>query len=142
MSRTYIPQWLRERVTEQAGHRCGYCQADERYFGTDFEIEHLIPEALGGATAEENLWLACRECNGRKGIRIAAADPLTGDLAPLFNPRTQRWSKHFRWVATGDQLSGLTPSGRATIRALGINRPKRILARQFWVQAGWHPPKD
>ena len=72
MSRSTVPKWLRERVATQSRHRCGYCQADERYFGTDFEIEHLLPEALGGQTVEENLWLACRECNGRKGSRTAA----------------------------------------------------------------------
>lgn len=96
MSRSAVPKWLRERVAAQARHRCGYCQADERYFGTDFEIEHLLPEALGGQTIEENPWLACRECNGRKGSRIVAGDPFTGDLVPLFNPRQQPWTAHFR----------------------------------------------
>jgi len=142
MSRSTVPKWLRERVATQSRHRCGYCQADERYFGTDFEIEHLLPEALGGQTVEENLWLACRECNGRKGSRTAARDPLIGDLAPLFNPRQQMWATHFRWNTVDDQILGLTPIGRATIQALGLNRPKRIIARQFWVQAGWHPPND
>lgn len=142
MSRANVPKWLRERVAAQARHRCGYCHADERYFGIDFDIEHLLPEALGGQTAEENLWLACRECNGRKGSRVAASDPFTGEIVPLFNPRTQRWPDHFSWSPTGDQLQGQTPSGRATIHALGLNRPKRILARQFWVQAGWHPPRE
>jgi hypothetical protein len=108
----------------------------------DFEIEHLIPEALGGQTVEENLWLACRECNARKGIRTTARDPVTGQLVPLFNPRAQPWIAHFRWTPEGDQIRGLTPTGRATIHALGLNRPKRVVARQFWVQAGWHPPVE
>jgi hypothetical protein len=142
VSRTNVPRRLRERVAEQAGYRCGYCRADERYFGTDFEIEHLLPESLGGQTIEENLWLACRECNGRKGNRIALHDPLSGELAPLFNPRFQRWSDHFRWATEGDLIHGLTPTGRVTIRALGLNRPKRVIARRFWVQAGWHPPQE
>jgi len=102
----------------------------------------LLPEALGGQTVEENLWLSCRECNGRKGSRVAAHDPLTGILTPLFNPRQQPWATHFNWSADGERILGLTPIGRATIQALGLNRPKRIIARQFWVQAGWHPPKD
>lgn len=140
--RANIPKALRERIATQADRRCGYCHADERYFGTDFEIEHLRPESLGGQTVEENLWLACRECNGRKGNRVVVPDPVSGELVPLFNPRTQRWREHFRWAAKGDQLRGLTPVGRATIRALGLNRPKRVIARQFWVQAGWHPPRE
>jgi 5-methylcytosine-specific restriction endonuclease McrA len=142
MSRTHIPKWLRENVATQARHRCGYCQADEQYFGTDFVIDHLTPEALGGKTIEENLWLACWECNGRKASRVAAIDPISRELVPLYNPRTQAWGDHFRWTATGDQLLGLSPTGRATIRALGLNLTKRVVARQFWVKAGWHPPKD
>jgi hypothetical protein len=85
--------------------------------------------------------VACRECNGRKASRIAALDPIGGDFAPLYNPRTQRWDDHFRWSPEGDRVLGLTPTGRATIQALGMNRPRRVIARQFWVQAGWHPPK-
>jgi hypothetical protein len=141
VSRTTVPRWLRERIAEQARYRCGYCLAEERYFGTDFEIEHLIPESLGGQTSEDNLWLSCRECNGRKGNRVIVLDPIGGELVQLFNPRTQNWNEHFRWSAEGDLIHGLTPAGRATIRALGLNRPKRIIARQYWVQAGWHPPK-
>ena len=36
------------------------------------ELDHLIPEALGGLTEEDNLWLACSLCNDSKGCRIAA----------------------------------------------------------------------
>jgi hypothetical protein len=96
----------------------------------------------GGRTAEDNLWLACRDCNSRKGTRVTAIDPVSGQPVSLFNPRTQRWADHFTWTAAGDRIRGLTPIGRATIRALGLNRPKRVIARQFWVQAGWHPPAD
>ena len=47
------------------------------------ELDHLIPEALGGVTAEENLWLACSACNDAKGSRIAAQDPTTGEVVRL-----------------------------------------------------------
>lgn len=30
------------------------------------EIDHIIPEALGGLTEEDNLWLACPLCNEHK----------------------------------------------------------------------------
>ncbi|MGP4093003.1 HNH endonuclease [Nonomuraea sp. KM90] len=36
----------------------------------DHEIDHVIPEAQGGSTAIENLVLACRPCNRRKGSRL------------------------------------------------------------------------
>ena len=106
------------------------------------ELDHLIPEALGGVTAEENLWLACSPCNDAKGSRIAAQDPTTGEVVRLFNPRHQDWHEHFRWSESGCVITGLTPAGRATVAALRLNRPILVLARRSWVAVGWHPPKD
>lgn len=34
------------------------------------ELDHVIPERLGGPTTADNLVLACRSCNRRKGTRI------------------------------------------------------------------------
>jgi hypothetical protein len=110
--------------------------------GTPMEIDHIIPESLGGATAEDNLWLACALCNQQKGDRVAAADPVTGERVRLFNPREQRWSEHFAWTPEGDRIVGLTPTGRATVVALGLNRPTLASARLAWAAVGWHPPAE
>ena len=80
MSQTYIPKALRAKVAAQARHRCGYCLTAEAVAGTPMEMDHLIPEALGGLTEEDNLWLACSLCNDHKGQRIVALDPETGEL--------------------------------------------------------------
>jgi len=72
--------------------------------GTPMEIDHIIPRALAGPTAEDNLWLACSLCNNHKGDQIAATDPLTGELVRLFDPRHQVWSEHFAWTADGDRI--------------------------------------
>jgi hypothetical protein len=140
MSRTYVPKPLRERVAAAAGHRCGYCLSSEAIVGAPMEIDHLIPESLGGVTEEENLWLACSLCNDHKAGRIAAHDPVTGELVRLFDPRRQAWAEHFRWTAAGDRIIGQTPTGRATVAALQLNRPVLVRARQLWIEAGWHPP--
>jgi hypothetical protein len=103
-------------------------------------LDHLIPEAFGGATEEANLWLACSQCNLHKGDRISARDPVTNAWVPLFNPRYQRWHAHFRWTELGDEMVGLTDTGRATVIALALNRPLLVQARRAWVKAGWHPP--
>jgi len=55
VSTTRIPAALRERVARQSHYRCGYCLTAEHVVGTAMEIDHLIPEAHGGPTAEENL---------------------------------------------------------------------------------------
>jgi 5-methylcytosine-specific restriction endonuclease McrA len=89
MTPAYIPVELRRQVRADAGGRCGYCRTPEALIGMPFEYEHLYPEARGGATVRENLWLACTRCNDFKGDRTDAVDPQTGETAPLFNPRTQ-----------------------------------------------------
>ena len=104
------------------------------------ELDHLIPEALGGRTEEENLWLACSLCNDAKGRRVASADPDTGKVVRLFNPRYQVWSDHFMWSDGSDRIIGLTPAGRATVVALSLNRLPLVLARRAWFDVGWHPP--
>ena len=142
MSSTYIPQALRQRVAEQARYRCGYCLTSEAIVGTPMEIDHIIPESLGGPTEEENLWLACSLCNDHKSNRVAALDPLTSEIVRLFDPRRQVWQEHFTWTAEGDRIVGITPTGRATVAALHLNRPSLVRARQAWVSVGWHPPAD
>src|SRR5690606_25016532 len=120
--------------------RCGYCLSPQKLVLGQLEIEHLIPRALGGKDEEDNLWLACRMCNGYKGKQIKAIDPQTEQPAALFNPRKQKWSDHFMWSEDGSMIIGLTPTGRATVDALQLNNPIAIIVRLEWVSAGWHPP--
>ena len=89
MSKSYISKALRERVTRQARQRCGYCLTQEAIVGTPMELDHILPEALGGLTEEENLWLACSLCNDSKGDRVAGLDPATGEVVRIFNPRRE-----------------------------------------------------
>jgi len=140
MSRTRIPKALRERVSAQARRRCGYCPTSEAIVGVPMELDHIIPEVLWGLTEEDNLWLACPLCNGHKADRIAAPDSATGETVRLFDPRRQVWAEHFRWVAAGEQIEGQTPTGRATVAALAMNRSSLVHARRAWMSVGWHPP--
>ena len=142
MSRTRIPRSLRALVTEDERGRCAYCQSAVSIVGMPFEIDHVIPESLGGLTVRENLCLCCSPCNERKACRTTAIDPLTGKRAALFHPRRQVWSQDFRWIDGGLRIEGLTPTGRATVLALKLNRPILVTARQSWVKVGWHPPKE
>ena len=140
MTSAYIPVPLRERISKQARHRCGYCLTQEAIVGAPMEIEHLYPRALGGNTVEANLWLACSLCNEYKGTRTTAEDPETGRIVLLFNPRLDVWSEHFAWVDSGARIVGKTAVGRATVRALQLNRRSLVRSRRYWVTAGWHPP--
>jgi hypothetical protein len=142
MSRSYIGRALRDQVTKDARHRCGYCLTSARITGAPLEIDHIVPESLGGLTVRENLWLACSMCNDHKGNRIAAVDPRSGEEVRIFDPRRQLWEDHFEWSADGDVIIGKTPTGRATIAAVRLNRAALVEARRGWVSAGWHPPED
>ena len=137
-----IPAGVRQRVAEEARHRCGYCLRTEELMGMPMTLDHIIPEAAGGPSSEENLWLACRRCNEFKGPQTHARDPLTGKQVRLFNPRQQKWSDHFAWSEDGTEIQGLTPCGRATVTALKLNNPEIVVARRLWVSAGWWPPED
>jgi hypothetical protein len=128
---------LRALVTERAGDRYEYCQLSQRGQEATFHIDHVIPRRDEGETVADNLALACVGCSLRKGARVAAADPHTGVAAPLFNPRKSAWSEHFRWH--GVVLEGLTPTGRATVEALAMNRPLVTAIREEETLLGRHP---
>lgn len=139
--RPHIPEKVKKKVREAAGHRCGYCVSPQHLVMARLEIEHLIPLSKGGTNEELNLWLACPICNGHKADQTEAMDPETDQIVPLFNPRKQKWHEHFSWSAEGLKIVGKTPTGRATVIALFLaDDPDALLVRSYWIQAGWHPP--
>ncbi len=141
-SRSYIRTALRRQINADARHRCGYCLTSAKITGTPLEIDHIVPESLGGPTARENLWLACSMCNDHKQNRIAAPDPATDEIVRLFDLRRRVWLDHFGWNDEGELIIGKTPTGRATVVALRLNCAELVEARCGWVIAGWHPPRD
>lgn len=134
MTEEYIPAALRRSVRERAGNRCEYCllPADVAFFA--HEVDHVIATKHGGATHEANLALACWRCNRHKGTDLGSFDPQTNEFSFLFNPRTQRWADHF--TLRGDEMVGLTPEGRTTVRLLQLNTAERVAERQRLLAAG------
>jgi hypothetical protein len=125
-------------VRTRAAQRCEYCPMHQALQGATFHIEHGVPQSGGGSTDESNLSLACPSCNLHKSDRLQVADPDSNALVPLFNPRTDRWSDHFRW--DGYLLVGLTTIGTATVFALQMNHARRLLIRQAEELVGLFPP--
>ena len=103
-------------------------------------MEHITPRVRQGSNNDNNLACACRGCNGSKGDRVSAIDPQTEEYAPFYNPRLDRWESHFEWDSTQLQLVGRTPTGRATISALQLNRPPVVKLRGMLLERGEHPP--
>lgn len=124
---TYVPASLRELVINRAGNRCEYCRYPQHTTLFAFEMEHIIAEKHGGQTNAENLALACPYCNRAKGTDLASLDPETGNLTPLFNPRTQVWSEHF--MLDGASVVPLSAVGRVTVAILQMNAAGRVAER-------------
>ena len=79
----------------------------------------------------------CSSCNSYKGPNIASLDPDTGDLTPLFNPRTDTWSDHFTW--DGPEIVARTAVGRVTIHVLCMNHEHAIAVRESLMEEGIYP---
>lgn len=129
MSSDHVPASVQRRVRERAGLRCEYCGIAQEHQEATFHIDHVPPRVAGGATAIENLALACVSCSLRKGPRREATDPESGAAVALFNPRKDVWEEHFR-IDGDSRITGLSPTGRATIELLKMNRPLMIALRR------------
>jgi HNH endonuclease len=125
---------LEQLVWSRAAGRCEYCQMPQFLDAIGFQVDHIIALQHQGVTAQQNLALACFTCNHHKGPNIAGFDQITGQTTPLFNPRHDLWSEHFRW--DGPELHGLTPTGRVTVHVLAINRPSRVALRRALIYEG------
>ncbi len=128
---------LARLVRERARGCCEYCRLPEQFSSIPFELDHIIAEQHGGRTIAGNLALACFADNHHKGPNLAGIDPKTGRKVWLFNPRRQKWDRHFRW--NGAVLFGRTPIGRATIAVLQINAPHRVAQRAALLAEGVFP---
>lgn len=138
MIRPPVSPELRQLVSARAKERCEYCLLAEQDTTGRHVVDHVIAIKHHGATESDNLALACVSCNGHKGSDIAAIDPESGQLVPLFNPRYQVWDEHF--TLEGARIVGLTPIGRGTTYVLQLNEPNRLQLRAGLIEQGRYPP--
>ncbi len=131
---TRLPDSIRLQVRLRAEKRCEYCHLPEGFGFYNHQVDHIISVRHKGSSDLSNLAWACFDCNNAKGSDVAAYDDATGQLAPLFNPRTQEWSDHFR--LDGAKIIGITPVGRATVSFLNFNRDEQVGTRQDLIEIG------
>jgi hypothetical protein len=130
---------FRQLIWQRAKSRCEYCQLhQEDYEYQTFHIEHIIPKQHGGTDDLGNCCLACSECNWSKGPNLSGI--VEGKIVPLFNPRQQKWKRHFVWEHT--ILVGKTKVGIATVNVLSINHESRVMLRENLLFEGRFPPAD
>lgn len=132
---------IRKKVQDRAGGCCEYCLSQSRFSPDPFSIEHIIPRSGGGTNKKSNLAFACQGCNNRKYTHTEGIDPVTGEAVPLFHPRNDSWDQHFQWIAGATVIVGITPTGRATVEKLRLNREGVVNLRKVLVSADEHPPR-
>ena len=130
----------KQSVIQRARGCCEYCQSQLRFTNQAFSIEHIIPKSLDGQNTLDNLALSCQSCNNHKYTKISGVDPVTGKTAPLYNPRRESWTDHFAWNEDCTLIIGLTPTGRATVETLQLNKPGLVNLRRVLYAVGEHPP--
>jgi len=134
-----VNKFVRQEVKLRARYLCEYCHCPEYFSPDPFEIDHIFPLAAGGTSQPDNLSLACSGCNGYKSDYFVAIDPGTGQLSPLYNPRTDDWAEHFRWDAEFTYIIGISAIGRATVDKIKVNRESIVNLRRVLVKVGEHP---
>ena len=134
-----VPERIRHQVQERAQGRCEYCLIHEADMYYPPEADHVIAEKHGGPTSLDNLAWACLYCNRFKGSDLASVDPKSQKVVFLFQPRKQRWSRHFR--INGALIEGITACGRATVALLHLNDAERVVLRLRLIDLGLYPTR-
>ena len=135
-----VPDAVKVQVKNRASGCCEYCKSMSKYSPQPFVMEHIVPIAKGGGSTLNNLAYSCGGCNGHKYQKMEGIDPITGLNAPLFNPRVDSWESHFSWGAKYELIIGTSPTGRATVETLHMNRVELINLRRVMRSIGEHPP--
>jgi len=129
----WISAELRQTIADRANHLCEYCLIAETDTFYGCEVDHIISLKHGGSTEADNLAYACALCNRAKGSDVGSI-ATSGEFTRFFNPRTDRWSEHFR--LEGATIRPLTPIGEVTARIFGFNESARLHEREEMIRFG------
>lgn len=105
-----------EALIERDGCSCVWCGRE--LWRNDLTAEHLVPRSRGGRTSPENLTIACRACNRRRGTR-----PVVAHVRSLLDE-----GANLRRDRLLDSLSRLAGSDRRDLAAYGA-RQHALLVR-------------
>ncbi|WP_071191053.1 HNH endonuclease signature motif containing protein [Trichormus sp. NMC-1] len=142
MSEKRVTSQQKKAVAERAKGCCEYCRSQARFAIQPFSIEHIIPKSQGGKTSLDNLAFSCQGCNNHKYNKTEGIDPVGGNIVSLYHPRQQKWNEHFSWNEDFSLVIGLTPTGRAMVETLQLNREGVVNLRLVLYGIGEHPPVE
>jgi hypothetical protein len=137
MSR-YVSPDVRREVAARADFLCEYCliAEEDTFFGC--EVEHIISLKHGGSSELSNLAYACAFCNRYKGSDVGSVSE-EGEFSRFFNPRSDRWSEHFRLI--GNVIHPQSVIGEITARILRFNHADQLLERDRLISVGRYPQR-
>jgi len=93
---------IRALVRMRAGQRCEYCRLHEDDLPLySFHIEHILPRKHGGTDNPRALAWSCHHCNLARSSNLSGRDSVSRRIVVLFNPRRQRWHRHFARAVLG-----------------------------------------
>jgi len=128
---------IREFVLEKWNYRCAYCGKDS----VPLEIEHIVARSKGGSDRVDNLSLACRPCNQKKGnssvedflkskpkVLKALHDQLKAPLKDAAAVNATRYK-------ICENLSKIRPTRTATGAQTKFNRQSQGLEKAHWIDA-------
>jgi hypothetical protein len=152
---------LRKAVRRRADDACGYCQMPQAATPLiPFHVEHIVSRQHGGDSSvarrvasaghpgmgagetQTGTGGACIHDRHQEPARGGAEGPDSGvawrgsgqgTVVALFSLRRDVWTEHF-CVLEGEIL-GLTQRGRATVRLLNMNAPRRVELRKEWQRS-------
>jgi hypothetical protein len=107
-----IDKALAGLVRDRAKNQCEYCQLPQQFTSIPFEVDHIVADQHQGKAVLKNLAWACFADNRHKGPNLSGIDPKTRKRTWLYNPRSQKWDRHFRW--NGQELVGRTGPEKGT----------------------------
>src|SRR5881397_2893133 len=126
----WISAELRQIIADRAKSLCEYCLIAEEDTFYGCEVDHIISLKHDGSSAPDNLAYACALCNRAKGSDVGSVST-SGEFTRFFNPRTDRWTEHFRLEQA--MISPLTIVGEVTARILGFNDSARLHEREEMI---------
>ena len=98
-------------VRERAQRRCEYCHTDGRWQCVRFTTDHVRPLSAGGSDDADNLALACRNRNERRGNRLDGRDPESRVSVPISCGLIQL-SNTRRSLCVVERSAGMRPMAR------------------------------
>ena len=76
----------RANILWRDGNKCQYCA--HNFPVSELTLDHVIPKSRGGRNTWDNLVVACKKCNQKKGAKI----PRESGMYPLRKPSKPRLS--------------------------------------------------